>query len=378
MRWTPLLIFPFMMLSAAHAAEPPRSPTSATSPAYRQATPGYRYEFPRDHGAHDAFRTEWWYYTGHLSAADGRPFGFELTFFRRATAPPGSPASPSAWTIDHLYLAHAAVTDITGKRFLYDEKISRAGLGKAGADGDRLHVWIDRWRAEASPGAGAPHHLTAATPKFSFDLRLTPQHPPVVHGVDGVSRKGSRPHETSHYYSFTRLATQGRLTVDGTTHDVTGLSWMDHEYGSGDLGEELVGWDWFSLQLNNGMDLMVYRLRRGNGQPDASSSGTLRHADGRVTHLASGDVVVSVLDSWTSPTSKARYPHGWELRVPSADLIMTIRPLLKEQELITSRSTQVTYWEGAVAVTGQWRGRLIEGQGYVELTGYARSIRVTP
>lgn len=356
----------------SHTAPPP------IPPAYRQAAPGYPYEFPRDHGAHDSFRTEWWYYTGHLATPDGRPFGFELTFFRRALVPPGTPASPSAWDIGQLYLAHAAVTDVAGKRFLYDEKISRAGLGKAGAESDRLHVWIDRWRTEAQPEAGAPHHLAAATARFSIDLHLTPQHPPAVHGLDGVSRKGAKPHESSHYYSLTRLLTQGRLNLDGVTYQVTGLSWMDHEFGSGDLGEDLVGWDWFSVQLSNQMDVMIYRLRRADGRPDPSSSGTLIGPERHVTPLAADDVLLSALDSWTSSASKARYPNGWELRIPSADLILTIRPLLKEQELITTRSTQVTYWEGAVSVAGHVGSQAVTGQGYVELTGYAHSIRAGP
>lgn len=373
-----LLGIPLASLPSAQADDHPLMPTSSRPHEYRQAAPGYRYEFPRDHGSHDEYRTEWWYYTGHLSTGEGRWFGFELTFFRRAVTPPGSPSSPSAWSVDHLYLAHAAVTDVSGRRFHYEEKISRAGLGKAGATRERLHVWIDRWHADARPEPGAAHQLTAQTPNFSLDLQLTPQRPPVIHGRDGVSRKGAKSRETSHYYSFTRLATQGLLTLDGTEHHVTGLSWMDHEFGSGDLGEALVGWDWFSIQLTNQTEVMVYRLRRADGQADAASSGTVIRRDGQVLPLAARDVTLSVLDYWNSPASTARYPHGWELRIPPADLVLTLHPLLKEQELITSRSTQVIYWEGAVGVTGQMEGQPVDGQGYVELTGYARTMPSPP
>ena len=365
-------------IQAVQAEKRPGAAHPSTSTAYQQAVPGYRYEFPRDHGSHDSFRTEWWYYTGHLSTVEGRRFGFELTFFRRAVVPPDSPPPASAWALTHLYLAHAALTDVDGKRFLYDEKVSRAGLGKAGADSGQLRVWIDRWRADASVEPDALHHLSATTPHFSLELELTPARPPVIHGRDGVSRKGTEPHETSHYYSITRLNTKGRIIFNGTSTDVTGLSWMDHEFGSGDLGQDLVGWDWFSLQLSNGMDLMLYRLRRGDGQPNSASSGTLIFPDGRLAPLAADDAQVSVLDSWTSPTSHARYPHGWELRIPTADLTLTVRPLLKEQELITTRSTQVTYWEGAVEIVGRSGSQPISGQGYVELTGYAKPFQAGP
>lgn len=355
---------------------PDAGPTATTG--FRRASPGYAYAFPRDHGTHDEFRTEWWYYTGHLTTSTGRRFGFELTFFRRGLAPDDAsadaPAKGSAWAVHQLYLAHAAVTDVDGRRFLYEEKVSRAGLGKAGADRDQLRVWIDRWRAESMTTPRESHRLVARTPTFTLELRLTPKRAPVIHGLGGVSRKGSAPHQTSHYYSLTRLDTEGRLTLGEASHQVTGLSWMDHEFGSGELGAGLVGWDWFSLQLKNRTDVMVYRLRREDGHPDAASSGTLIFEHGPGVPLAAGDVQISVIDYWESPSSHARYPSGWEMTIPSAELVLTLRPLIREQELITSRSTQVTYWEGAVAVTGRMHGHPVEGQGYVELTGYAHPL----
>ncbi len=347
----------------------------ALTAGFRPAAPGYQYRFPRDHGTHDEFRTEWWYYTGHLKTDGGRRFGYQVTFFRRGIEPERTGANPSQWTIRQLYLAHVALSDLGRGRFRYAEKVSRAGLGKAGADAGRLHVWIDRWAAEASSSPHAHHRLLAATDEFSLDLTVTPDKPPVVHGKGGVSRKGTAPPQTSHYYSLSRLETSGALTVDGTRYAVDGLSWMDHEFGSGDLGEDLVGWDWFSVQLADRTELMLYRLRRADGTIAPVSSGTAIFPDGRTRHLASTEMQVEVLDHWSSPSSGGRYPSRWRVTIPSLSLTLNLHPLLADQELATSHSTQVTYWEGAVEVSGQLHGAPVSGQGYVELTGYAKPMR---
>lgn len=342
---------------------------------FQNAEPGYRYRFPDDHGSHDAFRTEWWYYTGHLRAANGRRFGYQVTFFRRAIEPDRIGAITSQWAIRHLYLAHVALSDLDGKRFRYAEKVSRAGLGKAGAETGRLHVWIDRWSVEAAATSNAPHHLRASTGDFALDLTVSPEKPPVVHGEHGVSRKGAEPSQASHYYSFSRLATSGTLVVNGERLSVRGTSWMDHEFGSGDLGEDLVGWDWFSIQLNGGTELMLYRLRRTDGTVAPVSSGTVVLPNGHTRHLPLAETQVEVLDHWTSPASGARYPARWRVTVPGLALLLDVRPLLSDQELITSHSTQVTYWEGAVEVSGWLHETPITGHGYVELTGYATPMR---
>jgi len=340
---------------------------------FRQAVSGYQFQFPDDHGSHDAFRTEWWYYTGHLAAEDGREFGYELTFFRQAVDDPDVNNNPSRWAIRHLYLAHAALSERDTPRFRYAEKISRAGIGKAGSETGRLHVWIDRWTAEAVPVADhQAHHLRAAAGDFSFDLFLDPDKAPVVHGEGGISRKGTEPGQASHYYSLTRLRTTGTLTVEGHVQTVHGLSWMDHEFGSGRLGKDQVGWDWFSIQLDNQSEFMFYLLRRADGTADPVSSGTWVLSDGTTSTLSLPDVHIDVLDHWTSPVSGTRYPSGWRLSIPSRRLSLLLVPKMQNQELITERSTQVTYWEGAVKVTGQVGERPITGQGYVELTGYAK------
>lgn len=387
-------------LTPSTESQPEFERPPSTVHAFQQALPGYRYLFPRDHGAHPAYQTEWWYYTGHLTAEDGRTFGYELTFFRRgvnrAEQPQyGSPSSQpsSRWRIHDLYLAHFALTDLAQGQFRYAEKISREGLGKAGAEQDRLRVWIDRWSAvsplgaqgsveqsagKSAKGSHAPeeaHHLTASTEDYGVELTLVPAKSPTIHGSQGVSRKGARPEEASHYYSLTNLLTRGTLLLKGERIPVSGQSWMDHEFGSGDLGPELVGWDWFSLQLDTEEELMWYRLRREDGQADPASSGTWVGVDGRTIPLTTASIRLDELDHWASPHSGARYPSRWRLSSQALDLVVDLVPLLNDQELTTKRSTRVTYWEGAVRLTGTLRGKPVAGQGYVELTGYAERYR---
>jgi predicted secreted hydrolase len=349
---------------------------SSAPPPFQPATAGYQYTFPRDHGSHATYRTEWWYYTGHLQSKSGRSFGFELTFFRRGVPPDEIKTLPSKWSIGHLYLAHFAVTDINGKRFHFSEKFSREGLGKAGADESRLRVWIDDWRAEAATDSIGAHTLVAHDETHSLALTLQPAKPLVTHGAAGISRKGKDVGQASHYYSFTRLATTGSLTIDGEQFEVTGLTWMDHEFGSAELGTDQVGWDWFSIQLEDDTELMLYRMRRKDGSSDLASSGTAVSPDGRTRHLEVTDFQIESTATWASPESKATYPSRWKLTFPSLGLVLDVTPLLADQELRTSRSTKVSYWEGAVAVIGTKQGRSVKGQGYVELTGYAERLKM--
>lgn len=349
---------------------------STTSTPFKSATAGYQYSFPRDHGSHPTYRTEWWYYTGHLHAKSGRSFGFELTFFRRGIPPEDVTTLPSKWSVKDLYLAHFAVTDINGKRFHFSEKLSREGLGKAGADESKLQVWIDDWRAEAATDAPGVHTLVASDGTHSLSLTLQPAKPLVAHGAAGISRKGKEVGQASHYYSFTRLTTNGTLTIDGESFDVSGLSWMDHEFGSGDLGTDQVGWDWFSIQLEDNTELMLYRMRLKDGSSDLASSGTVVFPDGRGRHMDVADFQIASAGTWTSTESKATYPATWHLKFPSLDVQLDVVPLLADQELRTSRSSKVSYWEGAVAVTGTKQGKPIRGQGYVELTGYAERLKM--
>jgi len=334
---------------------------------FRLALPGWQYAFPRDHAAHPEFKTEWWYYTGHLTGEQGEPFSYQLTFFRVGVRRP-DPQARSAWSLHTLYFAHLALTDIQGRRFVYHEKVGRGALGMSGAAVDRYRVWIDNWQAELQ---GDVHHLCAAVVNLSLDLRLTPTKPPVSHGNDGVSQKAAGEGFASHYYSLTRLTTQGTLNYRGRTYKVQGQSWMDHEFASSQLAPYQTGWDWFSLQLDDGHELMLYALRHQDGSLDPFSSGTLVDPQGQGRHLQLADFAIQPLATWQSPKSGAVYPAAWKISLPTLGYELEIRPTLPDQELITSQSTQITYWEGSVWVSGTRNGKPITGQGYVELTGYA-------
>ena len=339
---------------------------------FRTALPGYQFQFPRDHGSHDDFQTEWWYYTGHLQAGDGRTFGYQVTFFRRAVAQEVAARNPSRWAIRHIYFAHFALTDEKGGQFRFAEKISRAGIRKAGAEAGRLDVWIDEWRAKVE---GETHVIQARSEGLALRLRLIPEKPPVIHGADGVSRKGVAAGEASHYYSLSRMRTQGALTLSGADIPVTGQSWMDHEFGSNQLSDAQIGWDWFSLQMADRTELMLYQIRRRDGSIEPTSGGTWINPDGTSVPLARNAIVVEPLGSWQSPQSGARYPARWRITVPSVRLTVEILPTIPQQELVTRASTQVTYWEGSVTVKGKREGSSVSGLGYVELTGYAAPLR---
>jgi predicted secreted hydrolase len=338
---------------------------------YEVALPGRVLGFPRDHAAHPAFQTEWWYYTGHLRTAEGEEYGYQLTFFQRRLDEGSWLPGPSQWSPQHLYMAHFAISDKQRKRLIFSEKINRSTLGVAGADEERLRVWNDEWRAEL---LGPYHHLQAAMDDFAVNLILLPEKGPVVHGIDGVSQKGRSKGNASHYYSFTRLKTNGILQVRGVAKEVTGTSWMDHEFGSSQLEPTQVGWDWFSVQLDNRTELMVYLLRHEDGRIDPHSSGTLVHPGGQAEHLRKEMFEVVALGKWSSPRSGATYPQGWELRVPKAGLSLRITPAFPDQELDTKSSTRVVYWEGKVLVEGIHDGQTVVGAGYVELVGYKTKV----
>ncbi len=218
----------------------------AVADEFEQALPGRAFSFPRDHYSHPAFQTEWWYYTGHVRSLDRRSFGYQLTFFRRALQRQRS--EKSRWALNTIYFAHFALTDENKKTFTFRERISRGALGQAGAKTDQLSVWVEDWSLK---GIGADHLLKASDPSMSIRFRLTPLKPPVINGIDGVSQKAEGLGYASHYYSLTRMRTQGELTLKGKVLTIDGLSWMDHEFGSNQLQSYQVGWDWFSIQMEN-------------------------------------------------------------------------------------------------------------------------------
>jgi predicted secreted hydrolase len=337
--------------------------------------------FPADHGAHPGYRTEWWYYTGNVAHGASKKYGFQLTFFRTRLLPPGDekswPSNPSPWRTDQVFLAHAALTDIAAKRFFHDEKVTRGAADLAGVEQQNgsTTIFLERWSANIG---SSQHRLKAFAQSFSLDLSCEPLKPLVLHGTWGYSLKGKHPESASCYYSFTRLETSGTLTVDGKRHAVRGTAWMDHEFSSTPLEQDLVGWDWFGIQLNDNTELMVYLLRRHSGGYSEASSGTFVSSSGEPLHLSHTDTQVEILDHWKSPHSGATYPSRWRMHVLPLDIELTIVPNLADQELVTNQSTQVTYWEGSVSVAGKAKERLLEGVGYVEMTGYAKPFNLSP
>jgi predicted secreted hydrolase len=270
-------------------------------------------------------------------------------------------------------MAHFAISDTQRRRLTYAEKINRPTLEMAGANEERLRVWNDDWRAER---LGPYHHLQATMDTFAINLILVPEKGPTLHGSDGLSQKGASQSNASHYYSFTRLKTDGVLQVREAAKEVTGMSWMDHEFRSSSLEPTQVGWDWFSVQLDNRTELMLYLLRHEDGRIDNHSSGTIVHPGGQTDHLRRDMFEVIVLGAWTSPHSGTTYPQGWEIRVPKAGLRLRITPAFPDQELNTKSSTRVVYWEGRSSVEGVHNGQSVRGKGYVELVGYKARINL--
>ncbi|HEY8555678.1 MAG TPA: lipocalin-like domain-containing protein, partial [Burkholderiales bacterium] len=323
--------------------------------------------FPADHGSHPTFRTEWWYFTGNLRADDGRHFGFEVTFFRLALAP-REPQSDSAWAARHAWMAHLAITDTARGRFFASERFARQALGLAGAQAEPFKVWVEGWSATqaADPGGGFAVRLEAADGDAALDLELVSAKPPVLQGEDGWDAKGPEPGNASYYYSLTRLEARGRLSVGGERFDVAGLAWMDREWSTSSLSAGVEGWDWLSLQLSDGRELMLYQLRETDGSPSPFSSGSVVGADGTSRTLGADEFALQPLDYWVSESSGVRYPVAWRVEVPGERLSLHVEPHLPNQELDLS----VRYWEGAVRVTGRSGEREVTGDGYLELAGY--------
>ena len=354
-------------------------PMAATH--FREAVPGYRYRFPRDHFNHADFATEWWYYTGNLETSTGRQFGFELTFFRQASRGTASnpaslltPDEPTVWRPDPLFLAHFAVSDIEGHSFFHTERLNRPGPGLAGITASPGRYWNGNWQVRWLNAATAEQQLTAVANEANLDLLLTPLTPPVIHGQEGISRKGNAPGQASHYISFPRLAAKGTLQWKGQSFSLTGLAWMDHEFFSSRLDPSLAGWDWFSVQLSNGEDLMFYRLRSKDGSGAPVSSATFVDAQGAGHFLSASAFTLTPGRTWRSPVTHAVYPIAWSIQVPSLRLTLTEDTALRDQELASGNALSPSYWEGAVRFQGQRDGRPVTGVGYLEMTGYDQPV----
>ncbi len=348
----------------------PTAPGAAHPGAYAEALAPKPLVFPRDQGPHPDFRQEWWYLTGNLESVSGERFGFELTFFRFAIAPPGArpSAETSRWRTRQIYLAHFAITDVARHRFRYTARVSRGALGLAGARAEPFRVWLGNWQIAADPAHRGAWIVRAARRGYVLRLIARPLLPPIANGDHGLSRKSGEAGDATDYYSIPRVAVDGTLARDGQRLPVRGLAWLDREWGSGSLGPQETGWEWFGLQLDDGSSLMFYSLRDRDGRQDPYSAGTWVEPGGRARSLTDPDVRIESLRHWTDRQG-VRYPSRWQVRVPRLGLVLTVKPVLANQELVTSPR----YWEGAVNVAGTRAGEPVGGRGYVELAGFASS-----
>ncbi len=328
---------------------------------YARATAPRPFEFPRDHGAHPEFRSEWWYVTGNLHTEDGAAFGYQITFFRFAVSPEAAPRR-SNWGTNQTWMAHLALSDIDAQTHYKEERFARGAAGLAGVKLNPFRVWLEDW--EMAGSNDFPWHIRADTEDFSLDLVLMPEKPIVLQGDRGLSQKSAEPGNASYYYSITRLETRGDIRVGERRHPVTGLSWLDREWSTSALGENQAGWDWFSLQLDDGRDLMFYQLRRKDGSRDNTSRGVLVAADGAYDTLNFDEVRLQPEDYWEGPADTP-YPIEWHLSMPNRGIDWQIRAAFPAQLM----DLAVRYWEGSVRVHDTKSGQTI-GKGYLEMTGY--------
>jgi len=373
-----LLVLAFGTAKAVPDELRAQAPSPKPQAPWKQATAGYKFQFPRDHASHPDYQIEWWYYTGNVKAADGRRFGYQVTFFRVGVD--HTPSNPSRWAVRDLFMTHLAISDVSGKQYRFSEKLSRGGPGLAGAKTDEYYVWNDDWVAMLAgirdPGSGTrpKHVLRANGAQAGIDLVLEEGKPPTINGVNGISQKGAQPGNASHYYSLTRMPTSGTITIDGERIAVRGDSWMDHEFGTSFLEPEQRGWDWLSIQLSDGRELMLYQLRRADGSRDPRSSGTIVDRAGRSTHLANADFTLTPGRKQFKSKNGAVYPIEWTIGVPSQKIGLTVTTPLDDQELSLERSTGIAYWEGLIDVAGKTASGPVTGSGYLEMTGYHGSL----
>jgi predicted secreted hydrolase len=340
--------------------------------AWQRAIAPWSWSFPRDHGAHPAFKSEWWYFTGNLRDAQQHRFGYQLTIFRQGVQL--VPAqTESRWAVRDFYFGHFAISDIDGGRFHVRERVSRGALGEAKAATGQMDAAIGNWTIVQ--GADEKIHLAAREPGMALDFDARPLKPLVLEGVDGLSRKADGAGQASYYYSYPRLATTGRLELDGKSFDVSGLSWFDHEFSTSSLSPDEAGWDWFCLQLDDNEELMLYAMRDKSGALDPVSEGTWIAADGTAQRLPPGSFSIAKLGTWRSPASGAVYPAGWHVLVPGHHADLTISPAMADQELRLEKMGALDYWEGACSTRGTVDGRAVSGEGYTELTGYAGALQ---
>lgn len=365
---TPSLTFGRVLLAAAipiclHAQTPQPLPQPQPAPI----------TFPQDLYDHPNTETEWWYYTGNLEGPNGRPYGFELTFFR-SFAPTGLPAGQPQ--VVPVIFADLAVSDIDGQQFFFHKSLSTLPSSTAGITEHPWSIQLGNWTLHEPNSAEGLFRLSAQQDDFGLDLDLRPEQPPVLNGkkglfiLDGSDGQGDEYYE---YYSYPRLLTYGDLKVNGETIPVAGLSWNDHEFFTLGPGQTFPSWDWFSIQLNDGSSLMLYGLRLPNSQYDPASRGTYIASDGKVTHLHRGDFTLTPGTTWHSDASGADYPIAWAISIPRLGIELNMStPLLNQEMLAVPGGGSPTYWEGASRFEGSKEGAPVHGKGYLEMLGYAQ------
>ena len=342
------------------------SPARAATPRFSAVTPAHPVRLPQDFGAHEDFHTEWWYATGWLTLPDGKPIGFQVTFFRNATET--DPANPSKFAPKQLIIAHAALSDPATGHLQHGQKVGRAGFGIADARGGNTDVRLDDWTFRRLPDGH--YEARIATPDFSLALTLSPTQPPMLQGESGVSHKGPNPAQASYYYSEPHLTVTGNLIRNGKTEPVKGSAWLDHEWSTSYLDPAASGWDWMGINLDDGGALMAFRIRDRKGGV-LWSHANLRDASGKITQFSPDQIQFSASRTWRSPHTGATYPVATQLRTGAS--IWQLTPLLDDQELDSRQSTGAVYWEGAVMVT---RDGKPAGRGYLELTGYVKPLKL--
>lgn len=325
---------------------------------------------PEDLGAHPAFQTEWWYFTGNLKDGEGQQFGYQLTFFRRGLTPRPT-ARSSELATNQIFFAHLALTDVESDTHSEFERFSRGVAGLAGVESPPFRAWLEDWQVESLDVEGSRLRLVAAAEDVQLELDLESRKPLVLHGEAGLSPKSEDPGNASYYSSFTNMDTTGSIWIAGEERRVNGKSWFDHEWSTSALGPGAVGWDWFSLQADSGEELMYFQIRQEDGTVEPVSSGSLIDANGKVTRISSSEIVLTARRQWTSPESGATYPVEWTMSVPEQGLELQLAPLVADQEMNLS----FTYWEGAVRFEGTWKGAPVQGMGFLEMTGYAESMQ---
>ncbi len=342
-----------------------RTLSSANDQGFASIESPLHLAFPRDHAAHPRQRIEWWYLTARVQSPQGRRFGTQVALFRYGLQPEDA-AARSDWSGQQIYLAHAAVTDIDGDLFLYDEHWARGAAGLAGAQSHPWRVWAnDCSITSASAEAFLPLELDCGGSGFRYRLSLNGTDSPVLHGESGYSRKSDAPGSASAYYSYPRLTAVGQIQVGDSTFEVSGQAWYDHEWTSGVLAADQAGWDWFSLRLSDGSALMLFNIRDRQDQVVARH-GSLIAADGALQALTADDIEIESSGHWLSPKTGVSWPVRWRLHSASLGLELDITTLREDQELDTS----TRYWEGAIDARGLRAGQAVSGEGYLELTGY--------